>query len=68
LGHQLIDLFEPRADLRELHSPYKRDVHSPYKRDVQVFGKTIVSEVATFESGGAFEDEQVAEFALTQAG
>jgi hypothetical protein len=60
LGHQLIDLFEPRADLRELHSPYKRDV--------QVFGKTIVSEVATFESGGAFEDEQVAEFALTQAG
>src|SRR5271156_259637 len=60
LGHQFIDLFQSCADLRELHSPCKCEV--------QVFRKAIVSEVAAFERGAAFEDEQVAELALTQAG
>jgi hypothetical protein len=43
LGHQLINLFQPCANLRELHSPCEREV--------QVFGKTVVSEVAAFERG-----------------
>jgi hypothetical protein len=60
LRHQRINLFQPRANLGELHSLCKREV--------QVFGKTIVSEVAAFEGGAAFEDEQVAELALAQAG
>jgi hypothetical protein len=59
LRHQLINLFQARVDLREFHSPCKREV--------QVFGKTVLSEVAAFERGAPFEDEEVAELALTQA-
>ena len=42
-------------------------MHSLCKREVQVFGKTIVPEVAAFERGAAFEDEQVSELAFAQA-
>jgi hypothetical protein len=48
LRHQRINLFQPRANLRELHFSCKREV--------KVFGKTIVSEVAAFERGAALED------------
>jgi hypothetical protein len=57
LGDQLIDLFQPCAYLRELRSSCQREV--------QVFRKTVVTEVAALERGAAFEDEEVAELALT---
>lgn len=60
LGDVLVDLFQAIPDLCE--------IRSPSKCEVEVFGETVVAEVAAFERGAAFEYEKFAELTLTQSG
>ena len=60
LGDVLVDLFQASADLCE--------IRSPSKGEVEIFGETVVAEVAAFERGAAFEYEKLSELTLTQSG
>ena len=56
----LVDLFQSIADLSE--------IRSPSKSEVEVFGETVVAEVAAFERGAAFEYEKFTELTPAQSG
>ena len=60
LGDVLVDFFQAIPDLCE--------IRSPSKGEVEVFGESVVAEVAAFERGSAFEYEKLSELTLTQPG
>jgi hypothetical protein len=60
LGDVLVDLLQIIADLCE--------IRRPNKGEVEVFGETVVAEVAAYERGAAFEYEKLSELTLTQPG
>jgi hypothetical protein len=60
LANVLVYIFQAIADLCE--------IRGPSKGEVQIFRESVIAEVAAFERGAAFEDEQFAELTLTQGG